>query len=182
MSLFSAITCKSCFKFTYRVLLCNFFALLMICSLSFVVTSCGFGHWSAKLWEGSYTRNSGDLPVYETWKIKVDNDGSCAAINTGSGSFNYTHEYTGSWVPISDDIIKVELESEPYTENVTRSNAERDKMINGARTRSERREAYKNAYSSTYRTSRHVQTLYIRKDGAVSFSESGLDNPVFRCK
>ena len=64
----------------------------------------------------------------------------------------------------------------------TRSNAERDKMINGARTRSERRDTYKNAYSSTYRTSRHVQTLYIRKDGAVSFSESGFDNPIFRCK
>lgn len=153
-----------------------------ICILSLGLTSCGFGHWSAKLWEGSYTRDSGSLPVYETWKIKVDNDGSCVALNTGSGSFNYTYEYSGNWVPISDDVIKIELESEPYTERVTRSNAERDKMINGARTRSEKREAYKNAYSSTSRISRHVQTLYLRKDGAVAFYENGLDNPVFRCE
>ncbi len=151
---------------------------VLLCLLS----SCGFGHASQRTFEGSYTRYSGDHPIQEHWNITIYEDGSCSAINTANGFKNYTHEFTGTWSPVSEDVIELNMLSEPYTSHVTKSNDEVDRQLSRAQTKRERNKIYRDASKLTYRTSQETQTFYIRKDGATSQFRDGLDNPIMICK
>ena len=145
--------------------------------------SCGFGHSCAKLWQGTYTRYSGDNPIYEQWDILLDNDGSCAAINTVTGNRNYKHEYTGTWVALSDDVIKVDMKSEPYSTYLTQSYAETDYKASKAQTAWKRSQVYADANRGPkYTVTTDNQTFYIRSDGATSFFVDKLDTPIMKCK
>lgn len=146
------------------------------------MTSCSFGHPCQKDWEGSYTRYSGDDPIQEYWEISVKSDGTCSAVNTGSGFKNYTDVYNGTWVALTDDIIEVELLSEPTTAHVTKSKDEIDYEASKTQTRWKRNEVYRNSSNLTTRTSRYEKTFYIRSDGATSVFADGLDNPIMICK
>lgn len=146
------------------------------------MTSCGFGHACQKDWEGSYTRYSGDYPIQEHWSISINRDGTCSAVNIGSGFKNYTHKYNGTWVAVSDDVIEVNMLSEPYTAKVTRSKDEVDHQASKAQTRWKRDQVYRDSSKSTYRTTSESKTFYIRRDGATSFFSDGLDKPIMICK
>ena len=148
----------------------------------FCLTSCGSGHPCQKDWTGSYTRYSGDYPIQEQWDISINSDGTCFAVNTGTGFKNYTHEYNGTWVAVSDDVIEVNMKSDPYTAKVTRSNDEVDHQAGKAQTRWKRDQVYRDSSKSTYRTSSESKTFYIRSDGATSVFADGLDNPIMICK
>ncbi len=153
-------------------------AILLVACLS----SCGFGHASQRTMEGSYTRYSGEYPIQEHWAITIYEDGSCSAVNTASGFKNYTHEYNGSWTPISEDVIVINMQSKPYTAHVTKSNDEVDHQASKAQTKWKRDQVYSEASNLTTRSQTYSQTFYIRKDGATSPFRDGLDNPLMICK
>ncbi|MDE5555444.1 MAG: hypothetical protein K2J10_09720, partial [Muribaculaceae bacterium] len=96
---------------------------------------------SEKNWSGSYVRYSGDNPIYENWDICVNSDGTCTAVNTGSGFKSYTHKYSGSWTPVSDDVIKLSMSS-TYGSNMTRSYGAIDNEANRAQTQWKRSQVY----------------------------------------
>ena len=146
------------------------------------MTSCGFGHACQKDWEGSYIRYSGDYPIQEHWNISIKSDGTCYAVNSATGFKNYTHEYSGTWVALSDDVIEVNMQSEPYTAHVTKSKDEIDHQASKAQTRWKRDQVYRESSKLNTRTSRDNQTFYIRSDGATSVFADGLDNPIMVCR
>lgn len=161
---------------------CIFRAVISIMLCMWLMTSCGFGHASQRSFEGSYTSYSGNNPIHEHWDITIYEDGSCSAVNTATGFANYTHQFSGTWGSVSDDVIELNMLSEPYTSHVTKSNDDVDHQASKAQTRWKRDQVYRDASKKTTRTSRESKTIYIRKDGATSFFLDGLDNPIMVCK
>lgn len=146
------------------------------------MTSCGFGHPCEKNWEGSYIRYSGDNKIYEHWDISIKGDGTCYAVNSASGFASYTYKYYGNWKALSDDIIVVEMESEPVTSRMTKSKDQVDYEASKAQTRWKRDQVYRESSNLVTHTSRYTRTFFIRKDGATANTLEGLNNPDMICK
>ena len=162
----------------------NVISLVGIVLLMCGFTSCGFGHPCEKNWRGSYTRYSGDIPYYENWEISINGDGTCTAVNTVTGGGSYSHQYHGEWRAVSNDVIELQMKSEPYESRLTRSYADIEREANKAQTRWKKNEVYRkaNAQKLETHTVTDNKTFFIRSDGATSSFVDGLDNPLMICK
>lgn len=119
--------------------------------------------------------------MYERWDISVNSDGTCSAVNTATGFVNYSHDYTGTWIPISDEVIKIDMVSETHGARVTQSNFDVDHEANKAQTRWKRNQVYSNSGELQAGTRIYEETFYIRNDGATSRFADGLDSPLMKC-
>ena len=116
-----------------------------------ILSSCS-SHPCVKNWEGEFKRQGQN--TWETWKFNIKNDGTCTAIEEGRGDANYKMEYYGTWEPVSDEIIYLDLET---GQRVSR-------------------------YTIGYviirtRMSNHKTGFYINKDGAADPFMENLSNP-----
>lgn len=141
----------------------------LIFALSIFLSSCS-SHECEGVWETSYIRPTNNR-IRESWAIKINNDGTCIAIEEGSGDVNYQYVYYGAWEPVNDDCIYMVAETEPMEYTSTYSTAEIEKAASKARTRGERARIA-GSMSNSYKTgvaSRSI-SYYLWRDGKVTLS------------
>ena len=142
----------------------------------FNLLCCGNSHPCIGEWHGSYARLR-DPSVRESWDIIINEDGTCIAREIGSGSANYEENYTGTWEMVSEDIIYMDMSSEPSERKVTYSISEINSSLKNAETGWEELQAMNkmNKHKTIY--SRMAKMLYLRSDGAMSSHRDCLNNP-----
>ena len=135
-----------------------FFTVIMLVAVSLSFASCS-RHDCVGLWEGGYVSNDNPY-IHEQWDVRINNDGTCRAVNTVTGNTEYVDFCEGTWTPVTDDIIKLNMVAGERTSRIVTHS---DLMKNNGR--------------MTYRTSHQVYNFYLRKDGAYTPFVDHMDSP-----
>lgn len=139
----------------------------VIFALTFLLFSCS-SHECVGEWEASFNRPANNR-IRENWAIQINNDGTCAAIEEGSGDVNYQEVYYGAWEPVNDNCIYLVAESEPKERRTTYSNAEINKVAGKAHTRGERAKIV-SSMANSYKTSTASMIIkfFLWRDGKIT--------------
>lgn len=139
------------------------------------VIGCGSNHPCIGHWHGSSVRNT-DPSITDHYSYEINDDGTCTYTERGSGSINFEKTYTGTWEEVSDDIIYVDVKTEPISYHASYSDEAISKAVSKATNELDRRAINAQMSRGRETTGVFVHQEYIRSDGAHSGSIESLDD------
>ncbi len=142
--------------------------------IAMFIVGCGSNHPCIGHWQASSVRDS-DPSITDYYSYEINGDGTCTYTWKGSGSKNFEIIYTGTWEEVSDDIIYVDVKSEPTTTHASYSDEAISKAVSKATNELDRRVINAQMSRGRETTAVYAHSEYIRSDGAHSGTIESLD-------